>query len=136
MLTLRGAAAPPSQSIQTFVPRRRFPRFGLSEEETMRPATERATPLPPAAPLNRLVRTARASLERGRFSWFWVVESCPYCGDAHDHYAGPIDGDPHMYAGHAVAARCSRTDRRRIAHQTQTPSLWYVIEPVAPSRNN
>jgi len=137
MLALRGNFAPLSQT--PFLRSSHAARFRiqLTEEETMHTATEHVTPPPPpAASLNRLVRVARATLERGRFSWFWVVETCPFCGDTHDHYAGPIDGNPYAYAGHAVAARCSRTDRRRIALHTPTASLWYVIEPVAPSRDN
>jgi hypothetical protein len=92
-------------------------------------ATE--TTRPPVQPpgLNRVVRVAPATLERGRFSWFWVVSHCPFCGQCHDHYAGPIDGDPRTYAGRAVAARCSHTDRRQFGHSHASASPWYIIQP-------
>src|SRR3712207_6736304 len=49
-----------------------------------------------------------AQLERGRYSWIWVVPECPYCGQAHDHYAGPLDRDPAKYLGHSVRAPCPK----------------------------
>ncbi len=55
------------------------------------------------------IQQAEAHLEQGRYSWVWVVSTCPYCGQAHDHYAGPLDNDPMKYLGHPVHAHCPKT---------------------------
>lgn len=90
------------------------------------PEVEVATP----AHGERLVRVARARLEPGRFSWIWVVDACPFCGQSHSHYAGPRSGDPYRYAGVAVVARCAMTDRRRFLMHAPQAGLWYVLEPL------
>jgi len=35
------------------------------------------------------VPTAWAILARGKYSWIWIVMTCPYCDKPHDHYGGP-----------------------------------------------
>lgn len=80
-------------------------------------------------PADRLVRTARVTLARGRYSWLWIVPHCPYCGKQHDHYAGPLNHDPRAYLGSCYVARCDSTDRRRLTIEEGTASLWYVLLP-------
>lgn len=67
---------------------------------------------------------------RGTFSWLWVLPACPYCGNSHEHYAGPLDRDPYAYLGSSYAARCDTTDRRRLAIEAGSRDLWYVLVPV------
>ncbi|HEX6290373.1 MAG TPA: hypothetical protein VFZ66_14380 [Herpetosiphonaceae bacterium] len=80
--------------------------------------------------LDRTVLFAPCVLDRGRFSWVWIVPTCPYCGKSHDHYGGPIDGDPYVYIGRMFAARCDATDRRRLTPDYPKLNLWYVLEPI------
>ena len=80
--------------------------------------------------LDRTTMFAPCILDRGRFSWVWIVPSCPYCHKSHDHYGGPLDGDPYMYVGRMFAARCDSTDRRRLAPEYPSLNLWYVLEPI------
>jgi hypothetical protein len=98
--------------------------------------TEASFPTPTLAVEDELpernVAKARAVLERGRFSWLWVVAACPYCGKQHDHFAGPLDGDPYQYVGMTFAARCDRTDRRRLAVDYPSGALWYQLTPAQP----
>ncbi len=82
---------------------------------------------PPDPPPNATVRIVQAHLERGRYSWMWVVLTCPFCGKPHDHYAGPLDGDPYLYLGQTVPARCDRTDRRRLLMHQPALARWYVL---------
>lgn len=83
----------------------------------------------PSYPMpERCVVVARAVLEQGRYSWLWIVRDCPYCGKQHDHFAGPLDGDPQQYSGNVMAARCDRTDRRRLAIEYPSGALWYQLE--------
>jgi hypothetical protein len=65
-------------------------------------------------------RHAEAYLERGRSAWVWVVPTCPYCGQAHAHYAGPLDSDPTHYLGPTVLALCPKT-------------AWRTGEPGQPA---
>lgn len=54
-----------------------------------------ATMIHPATPLpHRIIRVVQVLLERGRYSWMWVVPKCPYCGKPHDHYGGPSTMPP------------------------------------------
>jgi len=80
--------------------------------------------------LDRTIMFAACMLERGRFSWVWVVPACPYCNKPHDHYAGPLDGDPYMYIGRMFTTRCDATDRQRLLSEYPSLNLWYVLEPV------
>jgi hypothetical protein len=80
--------------------------------------------------LERTTRFAACILDRGRFSWVWVVPTCPYCNKSHDHYGGPLDSDPYIYVGRLFAARCDSTDRRRLAPEYPSLDLWYILEPI------
>jgi hypothetical protein len=51
--------------------------------------------------------TVVAVLDRGKYSWIWVVPSCPYCGKAHAHYGGPLDHDPYYYLAYPMTATCT-----------------------------
>jgi hypothetical protein len=70
---------------------------------------------------------ARAVLVRGRYSWIWVVLACPYCGQPHDHYGGPLDRDPYRAAGQLFPARCARAARRQLLIHQPDAALWYVL---------
>ncbi len=49
-----------------------------------------------------------AVLERGKYSWVWIVPVCPYCRNPHAHYGGSHDTDPSRYLGQAMISRCAR----------------------------
>jgi hypothetical protein len=70
---------------------------------------------------------AEVQLERGRYSWIWVVPQCPYCGQAHEHYAGPLDAAPHLYPDVEQLAACSKRNRQAMQ---QGPDEWltYTLE--------
>jgi hypothetical protein len=87
------------------------------------------TPIQDTA-LDRTIMFASCVLERGRFSWVWVVPACPYCNKAHDHYAGPLDGDPYIYVGRMFTARCDATERQRLLPEYPSLNLLYVLEPI------
>ncbi len=72
----------------------------------------------------------RATLERGRYSWLWVVPQCPYCGHRHEHYAGPLDQDPMAYLGQAVLAKCSIADQRDYVPERPVVQGEYVLEAM------
>lgn len=74
------------------------------------------------------IRIADAVLERGRYSWVWVVPTCPYCGRRHEHYGGPLNVDPYMYLGQTLTARCDKTDRRQLSPGNPAIALQYVLE--------
>jgi hypothetical protein len=88
------------------------------------------SPLLTPATSDRKVAFAPCILGRGRYSWVWIVPTCPYCGKSHDHYAGALDSDPNLYIGRMFAARCDATDRRRLLPEYATLNLWYVLEPI------
>jgi hypothetical protein len=90
-------------------------------------AREAQVQQPSDTSLNTIVRITQAHLERGRYSWIWVVLRCPYCGKPHDHYAGPLAGDPYLYLGQMLPARCDRADRRRLLMHQPDRALWYVL---------
>ncbi len=69
-----------------------------------------------------------AILERGRYSWVWIVLECPFCGKQHEHYAGSSAHDVYRYLGQLVIAKCDKTDRRRIAPGAPDIKLEYVLE--------
>lgn len=73
---------------------------------------------------------ALAHLERGTYSWSWVVDQCPFCGDRHDHTAGPLDGDPSIYLGHEVMAPCTGIDAKNfLPDQTAAAAVpRYILE--------
>ncbi len=71
---------------------------------------------------------ADAILERGRYSWVWVVPECPFCGKQHAHYAGSFVTDVYRYLGQPVMAKCDKTDRRHIASGVPDTKLEYVLE--------
>lgn len=81
--------------------------------------------------LQRVVRLAPAALQRAAQHWVWMVR-CPFCGEQHAHYAGPVGGDPYAWAGRSYAARCERTARRAWLARQPAASLWYIIEAAAP----
>jgi hypothetical protein len=83
---------------------------------------------------HRIVRSAQVLLEQGRYSWIWVVPTCPYCGKAHHHYGGPLDRAPSTYRGQVFPAHCDRTDRCQLGIPDPTAALWYVLtaDPQAP----
>lgn len=100
--------------------------------------TESALPTPASAldlhlP-ERHVVAVRAVLVQGRYSWLWVVPACPYCGKQHDHFGGPLDGDPQSYADMSFVARCDSTDRGRFAAQYSSGALWYRLLPSEEPR--
>jgi len=68
-----------------------------------------------------------AQLERGRSSWIWVVPACPYCGHAHEHYAGPLDAAPEQYLGMEEPATCSNLDRQVLQYGSDE-RLRYTLE--------
>ncbi len=78
-------------------------------------------------PKERTHRQARAVLEQGKHSWIWVVEACPYCGKAHAHYGGPLDGDPHRYLNWHAPAYCNKADRRRWKHRHPILTFNYKL---------
>ncbi len=75
------------------------------------------------------IRIADAVLERGRYSWVWVVPICPYCGKQHEHYGGALDGDPDRYLSQPLASQCDKTDRRQLSPGDPAVALQYVLEP-------
>ena len=68
-----------------------------------------------------------AQLERGRYSWIWVVPECPYCGQSHEHYAGSLDAVPEKYLGVEELATCSKLDRQVLQYGL-TERLAYILE--------
>ncbi len=76
------------------------------------------------------IRIAEVVLERGRYSWVWVVPTCPYCGKRHEHYGGARNGDPYRYLGHPLASQCDKTARRQLSPADPTVALQYVLEPT------
>ncbi len=70
---------------------------------------------------------AEVHLERGRYSWVWVVAVCPYCGQAHEHYAGPLDADPHLYPDIEQLALCSKRARQAM-QQGPDERRTYILE--------
>lgn len=74
---------------------------------------------------------ADAVLEHGRYSWVWVVPTCPYCGKRHEHYGGALDSDPYRYLGQPIASQCSKTDRRQLSPGDPTVRLQYLLESTA-----
>ncbi len=84
-----------------------------------------------ASASDRIIKVAHVVLAGGRYSWVWVVPECPYCGKPHDHYGGPLDGNPYMYLGQVFAARCDQTDRRRLGPQYPPADLRYVLANTA-----
>ncbi len=58
------------------------------------------------------IPSACAVLERGTYSWMWVVKACPYCGKKHEHYGGPLDGDPRTYIDLIASSKCDKTDQQ------------------------
>jgi hypothetical protein len=83
--------------------------------------------LPDTTPPPRILRKAQAYLERGRYSWIWVVPTCPYCGKPHDHDGGPLNGNPSLYLGETFPARCDRANRRALLISDPGVALWYVL---------
>ena len=75
---------------------------------------------------------ASAKLERTRYSWVWAVDVCPYCGKAHEHYAGPLDGAPRHPEGYIFRAYCDLADRQRIWPTDPMARLSYVLAIEAP----
>jgi hypothetical protein len=75
----------------------------------------------------RLTPHAAVLLERGTYSWIWVVPQCPYCGHAHEHYAGPLDAAPHLYPDVEQLACCSKHDRQAM-QQGPDARLTYTLE--------
>jgi hypothetical protein len=85
--------------------------------------------------IHRIIRSAQVVLERGRYSWIWVVPRCPYCDTPHDHYGGPLTHPPPTIAGQLFPARCTHADRRQFVLHDPAVALWYVlIAPAAPLR--
>jgi hypothetical protein len=76
------------------------------------------------------IRIADASLERGKYSWVWVVPKCPYCGKRHEHYGGALDGDPYKYIGQTITAQCDKTARRQLSPGDPAIPLHYALEPA------
>jgi hypothetical protein len=93
------------------------------------PVIHDAVPAP-----HHFVRSARAILEQGQYSWIWVVLACPYCGKPHDHYGGPLDGTPYRYVGQTFPARCDRAARRSLLISDPKAALWYMLIAGPPPR--
>ena len=74
-----------------------------------------------------LPQQAAVQLERGTYSWIWVVPQCPYCGQAHEHYAGPLDAAPHLYPEVEQLACCSKRHRQAM-QQDPDERLTYTLE--------
>ena len=70
---------------------------------------------------------AEVHLERGRYSWVWVVAVCPYCGHPHEHYAGPLDAAPQIYPDVEHLACCSKRSRQEM-QQDPAERLTYTLE--------
>ena len=85
-------------------------------------------PAPAATGAALPVPTAWATLARGKYSWIWIVSACPYCGQLHHHYGGPLDQAPRRTGG-VVAAHCDAHVRRQQAADPTT-SLRYVLSGV------
>jgi hypothetical protein len=95
---------------------------------TTESAAREAPVIQPRAPQSRrIIRVAQALLERGQYSWIWVVSSCPYCGKPHDHYGGSLNHPPRLYSEQLFPAHCDRTDRRRFAIRNRVTALWYTL---------
>ena len=77
---------------------------------------------------NHTLCHAEAHLEQGRYSWIWVVPQCPYCGHAHEHYAGPLDKDPTKYLGYIEHAHCPKAAQRTNASTHPAVQEAYVLE--------
>ncbi len=91
-------------------------------------ARPRSRSLASNEPAHPSVLTASAVLERGSYSWIWVVRACPYCGKSHEHYGGALDGDPHKLLRYSLSAHC---DKPHWPHHTPGGSngeLRYVLE--------
>ncbi len=73
---------------------------------------------------------AYATLETSRYSWMWVVPSCPYCGHTHEHYGGAFSDNPYQYTGHLVAAHCDRRADQPATAADVAPT--YRLVPLAP----
>jgi hypothetical protein len=78
------------------------------------------------------IRIAAAVLDRGKYSWVWVVMACPYCGKPHAHYGGPLESDPSRYLGQLMTAQCDQADRRRISPGAPAVKLKYVLQSATP----
>jgi hypothetical protein len=79
-----------------------------------------------------IIQIADAILERGKYSWVWVVLACPYCGKRHTHYGGPLETDPLRYLGQRMTARCDQTDRRQISSGMPPVKLAYILQSATP----
>jgi predicted ester cyclase len=91
-------------------------------------SAEKDTPIP----------RVRAMLERGTYSWMWVVTSCPYCGKTHEHYGGPFDGDPQKYINCVTSAKCDKADLQPPALDYPEADLRYVLsadQPISVQKN-
>jgi hypothetical protein len=89
-------------------------------------------------PKERTKRQAYAVLERGKHSWIWVVPTCPYCGQCHTHYGGPLDGNPHRYLQWRARAYCNKADRQRWKQWNPTMTFSYILTTTplsAPPRS-
>lgn len=49
------------------------------------------------------MEAATARLMRGKSSWIWVVEHCPFCGKRHTHGGGALTDDPRKNLGARLA---------------------------------
>ena len=70
---------------------------------------------------------AEVQLERGTYSWIWVVPQCPYCGQSHEHYGGPLDAAPQLYPDVEQLASCSKRARQDM-QQGPDERLTYTLE--------
>ncbi len=75
------------------------------------------------------VLVAEAILERGRYSWIWVVASCPYCGRQHAHYGGGLEHDPCWALRHPLPASCTRGDQPRRTLGVPATRRQYLLQP-------
>ena len=53
--------------------------------------------------------SAAVTLDRGRKTWSWIVESCPFCGRRHMHGGGPLAESPFRHLG-ARMRHCGNGD--------------------------
>ncbi len=71
---------------------------------------------------------AAAVLRQGKYSWAWVVRTCPYCGKLHEHFGGSLDSDPQRYLGRPVTARCDPAARQQRTTPPPAGARMYILE--------
>ncbi len=70
----------------------------------------------------------QAALERTRYSWVWVVTTCPYCGQPHEHYGGSLDTNPDKYLAYRMTAHCPPSVQQGLTAATPASRLQYILQ--------